>query len=215
ERPTASCGRSAPSARTWSARCNTKPTRRNSGARATTARTTWATTSSPGRRRGPSSDSASTGGGGWATRKSSPPAASKGHERGDSTDRRLAGRADRLERDPPFRRREGRADPRAQGVVLPRRHDALSLRRPGVHRHPAAALLPPQLRRSLRERAVHRHAGAVRVADSQSAQLVGESAHSARVRAFLQRLLPEIVPEPRELTWLTGILLLFLMLGFG
>ena len=30
----------------------------------------------------------------------------------------------------------------------------------GLHRHPPAALLPPELGRSLRERPVHRHAGA-------------------------------------------------------
>ena len=54
-RPTGSSARSWRCAHTSIARCNSRPTRRRSGARATTASTTWAATTSPDRRRARSS----------------------------------------------------------------------------------------------------------------------------------------------------------------
>ena len=56
---------------------------------------------------------------------------------------------------------------------------------------------------------------AVRMADSQHPQLVGESADPGRVRPLLQRVLPEVVPEAARAHLDFRGLLLFLMLGFG
>ena len=150
---TASCRRSTPSARTSNARCNIRPTPRRSGAPATTDSTTF-------RQRGLRAASPTTGTARCesARRTTSSCPASRGAA--DVADRRLGGRAAGSLRYPAFHRGKGRADPHPEDLVLPRRDDAIPVHGAGRQRHPAAAVLPAQRRRSLRERPVHRHAGA-------------------------------------------------------
>ena len=85
----------------------------------------------------------------------------------------------------------------------------------GRQRHPAAALLPAERRRGLRKRPVHRDAGGVRLAHSQHPQLVGESADPRGFAHLFSVFFLKAYRKPRELTWITGVLLLFVMLGFG
>ena len=106
---------------------------------------------------------------------------------------------------------------RALALVLLRRRDPVPLRHPGGNR-PAAALLLQARRRRPPTRACSSSSRqvSVRLADSLAAQLVGEPDGLRRLRPHVQRVLhSKAYRPPRELTWLTGMALLGLTLGFG
>ena len=112
-------------------------------------------------------------------------------------------------------RREGRAGRRAQDSIRHRRDDAVPRRGAGRDRHPAAARRPAEARTTPTRASSSSSRRCSSGGDPQHPQLVGRPADCARLRAHVQRVPPESDRKPRELTWVTGARLLFLMLGFG
>ena len=80
----------------------------------------------------------------------------------------------------------------------------------------AAALLSAELLGSLRERRVHHDARAVRLAGAVDSCLVGQPDGGVGVRASGHASCScTRTGGPRELTWLTGVLMFFITFGFG
>ncbi len=82
--------------------------------------------------------------------------------------------------------------------LLPRRHDAVPVCHAGGDRRVAAVVLPPELERSVRERAVHHDAREVRVADPIDPLVVGQPDGRRRSCPPVQRVVsPRLPPAPR------------------
>src|SRR5574340_299361 len=97
-----------------------------------------------------------------AAMKSSSPSASEGVKKDVSLG--MVGRASWTGVDPQVCRAQDRARALRNGLVLLWRHYALPFCGASLHRNPASALLPAEPGGSLRERAIHCHARAFRMA---------------------------------------------------
>src|SRR5208337_3073591 len=80
-------------------------------------------------------------------------------------------------------------------LAAPLRKKTVPVRHPGGDRNPAAVVLQARSERGLRERAVHHDSGAIWLADSVDPFLVGELNDFYRLRAHVQRAVPEGIPQ--------------------